>query len=238
MKAAFEAKQNAAATTSAVGNRIDSAVKANPIPTFAQGLLAIMDLWPALRLAVAEELGGPDSAEKRTWMASEVMDYFEEAYNTAKASPGASSSEEAVADIIDQDDLADMLLGMLSDEFTLDLDDGSDEQVAKDIIQLWKEVVRGETRIAEAFIKAASSNKGKKPAGRIAAEQEVDENGNPIDGDDDDEDDDDEDYETDDDAMDVDDEEAPKLVEAKPKQEPVVDEDGFELVQKKGGKRK
>lgn len=232
MKAAFEAKQqqpqqpssSAQAATTATP-AVDAAVQANPIPTFARGAVAILELWPALRLAVAEELGGPESAEKRTWMASEVVDYFESAFGRERERK--ESTDESRGDIIDVDDLADMLFGMVSDEFDLDLEDKSEEEVAKQIVKLWKAVVRGETLQVEELERAASTNKGKKQS--LDREQEYDEDGNPISGDEDGSEEDE-----DDDAMDVDDKEAPELVEARPtKHEPVVDEDGFELVQKK-----
>lgn len=44
---------------------------------FARAVLAILDIWPALTIAVKEEWGGVESKEKKTWMASTVIDEFE-----------------------------------------------------------------------------------------------------------------------------------------------------------------
>lgn len=198
------------------------------IPLFARGTIALLTLWPALRLAVAEQWGGPDSAAKRTWMISEVVDYFES--SIPGSSNGKALSAEQLGDIVDEEDLEELLEGMISDEFEADLEDNSIEQVAGDIVRLWKNVVKGEdgmVRELEELVRTMGGSKVR--AQRGEEEGEVDEDGNPILGDSGSED------ESGDEDVDMDAGEGKKVVE-KEKQEPVVDEDGFTLVQKKGKK--
>ncbi|KAJ3482268.1 hypothetical protein NLI96_g7094 [Meripilus lineatus] len=95
---------------------------------FARGVIARLATWPALRVAVDENWGGPDSDKKRTWLASVVVDAFEQ-----------------------EDPLPDgpyielMLLQVLEDEFDVTLEDGSAEQIADDIVRLWEEVHVGKS---------------------------------------------------------------------------------------------
>lgn len=202
----------------------------------ARGVISILDLWPALRLAISEKWAGDDSAQRRTDIQSYIIDVFEDAIQQDHGSVEAAASLQASAsgahpldDVIDQDELADCLIAAMQEAFEVDLEDGSDETVAKDIIRLWKQLVRGNTTMLQEVETLAAQKAGQKvKASGQDGEQEVDEDGNPVDEDDD------EDMETDGD----DDEEAPKLVDTKANEpkEPVVDEDGFTLVQK--GSRK
>jgi pre-rRNA-processing protein TSR2 len=195
---------------------------ASHLTTFARGVLAIVELWPALRLAVSEQWGGTESEDKRTWIASSIVDLFEEALT-------APSIEDTTAPI-DQDDLADMLHGMILDEFEADLDDGSPDGVATDVIKLWTEVISGKQDMVVELEGLVEKNKGKKVQAVNQGGDEDDESGSEDDSED-------EDDEGKDDKMDVDDQ-PPKLVERKEPQEPIVDEDGFTLVQGKGKGRK
>jgi pre-rRNA-processing protein TSR2 len=200
---------------------------AQPTPDlalFARGTIALFTLWPALRLAVSEQWGGPESAEKRTWMISEVVDYFE---SCLPKSNEPQLSEDQLADLVDQDDLAEMLEGMISDEFEVDLDDGSADEVAGDVVKLWKKLAKGDKAMVDELEELVRTTGGKKvqAQGNGDDDEELDEDGNPIpDSDDSSEED-----------VEMTSIDAP--VQPKEKQEPVVDDDGFTLVQKKGGKK-
>jgi pre-rRNA-processing protein TSR2 len=202
-----------------------SAQQSTPnLALFARGTIALFTLWPALRLAVAEQWGGPESAEKRTWMISEVVDYFE---SCLPKSTEPQLSEDQLADLVDQDELAEMLEGMVSDEFEVDLDDGSADEVAGDVVKLWKKLTKGDKAMVEELEELVRSTAGKKvqAQGHGDDEQELDEDGNLLEGSDD---------SSDDDDVEMANTEGPP--EPKEKQEPVVDDDGFTLVQKKGKK--
>ena len=169
---------------------------------FARGVIARLAYWPALRIAVDQSWGGPESAEKRTWIASVIVDAFEE----QDPSPDDQYIEE-------------MLLQVMEDEFTANLEDGSAESVAKDIVRLWENVQAGKQDIALLYEQQAEKLKGKK----FEVQEEV---GSGSDSGDD------EDGE--DDGSDV--EESPQLIhrgEKPTKEEPQVDEDGFTLVKSK-----
>jgi pre-rRNA-processing protein TSR2 len=43
---------------------------------FTEGLNYVLRSWSALKLAVEQDWGGPDSAEKRDWMAETLVEYF------------------------------------------------------------------------------------------------------------------------------------------------------------------
>ncbi|ORY21424.1 Pre-rRNA-processing protein TSR2-domain-containing protein [Naematelia encephala] len=201
---------------------------------FARGVLALLDLWPALTVAVAEEWGGPESGEKKTWIASTLIDEYENRALYLSSTHGHRHIDPATANDppLDTDDLGDMLNQMMSDEFDANVEDGSIDRLASDIIRLWKDVLAPTPeRSAEAVVEALEK-KAREVAGTVVKAKtrdmmvEVDE----------DDDDDESGSESEDDTMDVD--EAPQLVPAEDKQreEPVVDDDGFTLVQGKGRK--
>jgi len=207
------------------------------IPIFARGVLAILDLWPALTIAVREEWGGPESADKKTWIASTIIDEFE-----SRASYIPSTTSSGPSDVADpttandppleHDDLADLVNQMMSDEFESNIEDGSIDAVAADIVRLWRDILQPATgalpsTVVDALERKAAEVKGKGvQATRGAGLQN--ENGEE-----------DSDSEWDDeseDGMEVD--EAPQLAPVERERvEPVVDDDGFTLVQPKTKKR-
>jgi pre-rRNA-processing protein TSR2 len=207
------------------------------IPIFARGVLAILDLWPALTIAVREEWGGPESADKKTWIASTIIDEFE-----SRASYVPSSTSSGPSDVADpttandppleHDDLADLINQMMSDEFESNIEDGSIDAVAADIVRLWRDILQPATgaqpsTVVDALERKAAEVKGKGIQATKGAGLQ-NENGEE-----------DSDSEWDDeseDGMDVD--EAPQLAPVERERvEPVVDDDGFTLVQPKTKKR-
>ena len=94
---------------------------------FAKGVIARLELWPALRIAVQNDWGGPDSSQKRTWIASVIVDTFEE----QPMPPNAEYIEE-------------MLLQIMDDEFETIVEDHSVESVAQDITNLWRDIHLGD----------------------------------------------------------------------------------------------
>jgi pre-rRNA-processing protein TSR2 len=172
---------------------------------FARGVIAVLAKWPVLKLAVDEGWGGPSSLAKRTWLASIIVDEFE-------------------TRVLDQDDVEDIILQAMADEFEVEIDDGSSEMVARTIVKLWAEVSEGRDGMVLELEAQADRLKGKR-VDVVVQKGNGDEDWEGESGDEED------------DEMDVD--EAPQLIQPTdpppPKQEPVVDEDGFTLVQ---GKRK
>ena len=207
------------------------------IPIFARGVLAILDLWPALTIAVREEWGGPESADKKTWIASTIIDEFE-----SRASYIPSTTSSGPSDVADpttandppleHDDLADLVNQMMSDEFESNIEDGSIDAVAADTVRLWRDILQPApgaqpSTVVDALERKAAEVKGKGIQATKGAGLQ-NENGEE-----------DSDSEWDDeseDGMEVD--EAPQLVPVERERvEPVIDDDGFTLVQPKTKKR-
>jgi pre-rRNA-processing protein TSR2 len=179
------------------------------IVLFARGVIARLAVWSTLRIAVQENWGGPDAKQKPTWIASTIVDSFQEE-----------------AEQPDEQYIEEMLLQIMTDEFEAVLEDDSAVSVAKDIVRMWLETKEGEDDTVRKYEELAEKIKGKK----IEVKETVDS--------DDDEWEDDEDGE---DYIDENEEEVPQLIEhqATPrhKDEPVVDDEGFMLVQGKGKRR-
>lgn len=205
------------------------------IVLFARGTLAILDLWPALTIAVSEQWGGSESAEKKTWIASTLIDEFESRATYLPIPVPDSSAPSVVGPVVDpadandppldQDDIIDLLTQIMEDEFEARLEDGSIEAVASDVVRLWKDLLTEEKPeiIVEALERKA--NEVRRTGVQVSkGAQDEDDSSSGEEGD----------------EMEVDGDEAPQLVareERREKQEPVVDDDGFTLVQK-GGRRR
>ena len=168
---------------------------------FARGVIARLAIWATLRIAVQENWGGPHGPAKRTWLASAIVDSFE---NQITNPPDDVYIEET-------------LLQVMADEFETEIEDGSAESVAKDIVRLWEETQAGKEESVIRFEGLAEKVRGK----RVNAEEKAVS---------------DEDEEWEDDEI-TDGEEAPQLLSRvegpAPPRESVVDQDGFTLVQSK-----
>ncbi|KJA16086.1 hypothetical protein HYPSUDRAFT_47727 [Hypholoma sublateritium FD-334 SS-4] len=173
---------------------------------FARGVIARLAIWTTLRIAVQENWGGPDAAAKRTWLASEIVDAFEDQ-----------------ASIPDDQYIEELLLQVMVDEFEAVVEDGSGESVAKDIVRLWEESSVGKQDLVIKFEELAEKAKGKKAN---AQEKVVSEDEEDWEDDDDGEDD-----ESDGDEA----PQLIEHPASRPNpREPEVDEDGFTKVKGKG----
>lgn len=120
---------------------------------FAKSIMLTFELWPAMRLAVSEQWGGPDSADKRDFLLSHLCDQY--------GNPGSAFEP-------DLDDLADILEGYMIDEYEARLEDGSPDWVAGRIVGLHRVIFAPEedTTKAQAAVaeleKAYEELKGKK----------------------------------------------------------------------------
>ena len=197
---------------------------------FARGVIARLEVWPALRVAVEQGWGGPSSREKRRWLASEIVNAFDGDGDDDDEPPSADMDVDVDVDMSmssrahgkkkkstpDAEYVALMLAQALEDEFDAAFEDGSVEAVAADIVALWgagEDVVREWERKAEGV-------RGKK----VDVQEVVD---------------DEDEWEDESGEDDEDEDTVPQLMPAdaaqvqrpaKPK--PVIDDDGFTLVQK------
>jgi pre-rRNA-processing protein TSR2 len=216
----------ATATATATAEAPPPAPAPNPaLILFARGVIARLELWPALRIALEQGWGssGPSSSsrEKRLWLASEIVDAF--AFVDNDNDNGDDDSARVRARAPDAEYIGLMLAQVLEDEFDATFEDGSVEAVAEDIVKLWG---AGED-VVGMWERKAEGARGKK----VDVREEV---GSDEDGD--------EDEWEDEESGEEEEEGAPQLVPAaaaaaaevqrlaRPK--PVIDEDGFTLVQK------
>lgn len=201
------------------------------LPTYARGVFAVLHMWPALRIAVQQGWGGN---EGRTALAEDIVDLF---YTTATEAPASTPATDAVPD---QEDIEDVLLHVVTHAFHVLLEDGSEVTIAKDLTALWLECVSraGQTPpfsdagLMEKFEAAADKAKAEDGVKQYAVQR----------GADDDSDDEDDSGDDSDEEMEGVEEAQPAAAAAagpsRPKEEPEIDEDGFQTVtKKKGGRR-
>jgi pre-rRNA-processing protein TSR2 len=166
----------------------------------------VLNNWPALTLAVQSNWGGPTSSDKRDWLCGAISDMLNERPET------------------DAEDLEDVLIQVMNDEFEVMVDDESAGNVAAEIMDFKAQTARGEFGAIQQLWDTWQK-KGNQKASAASMFKKVDAR--------------DEDQETDEEEDDSEDEdvemgEAPSLVRApREKVEPQVDEDGFTMVKKK-----
>ncbi|KAK3402109.1 Pre-rRNA-processing protein TSR2-domain-containing protein [Sordaria brevicollis] len=198
---------------------------------FEQGVAIALHLWPALSLAVQNNWGGPDSADKRDWFAGAIVDLFpdlnkvlapasekQQQQTTTQKSSGDDHHDEATEEP-DQLDIETVLLQVMLDEFEVNVDDDSAFEVAEQILRVRLGCLKGKFDEVDALRRRFEGKGGNKNVVFKKAEDQ----------------DNDTDWDTDDDEeADSDEEmgEAPALVPTQPKEkvEPEVDEDGFTKV--------
>jgi len=82
---------------------------------FTHSTALIIHMWSALDIAVQNEWAGPDSADIRDWLGGVIVDMF--SFPTVKK--------------VETEDVEDVLIQVLDDEFELRLEDDSAYQVSK-----------------------------------------------------------------------------------------------------------
>jgi len=191
----------------------------------ARALLARLAVWPVLRIAVDSSWGGPESKQKRSWMASELLEVFESPSAYSTLSPNSASNQ------VDEDYIEEMILQMMSDEFDCVVEDGSSADVAADVLKLWKEAQSGGEKAIEQCMTFWEEKERAIQGKRIQAQEiKVEDEGEWEDGGDESGNEEDEE-DGNEDGMQVD--EPPALVDRRNQEDPVVDEDGFTLVKGK-----
>ncbi|KAL4887167.1 Pre-rRNA-processing protein TSR2-domain-containing protein [Aspergillus karnatakaensis] len=180
-----------------------------PIPETAPayldlGITLAINAWPALSLAVTSNWGGPTSSDKRDWLCGAISEMLTDRPET------------------DAEDLEDVLIQVMNDEFDVVVDDESAGEVAARIMEIRGMVSKGEfgevRAMWESWEKKSVQRANALPAGFRRGEDQD----NETDGEEDD---------SEDEEGDVDMGEAPELVRApRERVEPEVDEDGFTKV--------
>lgn len=132
------------------------------------GVAVILYTWPALRLAVQNTWGGPQSGAKRDWLCETV--------------PGVLLDAEDV----DDGYVEELLMQVMDDEFEVVIDDNSIEEVSKAIVKVFKDCLRGEFEGVKTLFEKWVEKEG-------SSVNAVEGKGDTDDEDDDDDDDDDDD---------------------------------------------
>lgn len=177
---------------------------------FELGIWLALYNWSVLDVAVQDGWGGPDSAEKRDWLAGQVAELFE-TYSS-----------------IGLDEISERLTQVMADEFDTVVEDDSELPVAIEIVEVYKQCQKNDyEHVAEVFKKyqerEALRAQGKLPKTKTEVLENSDGSSDEGEG-----------------EWEDDDKETPQLANAEPKERegPIIDDDGFELVTKKGrGKR-
>ncbi|KAK5780347.1 Tsr2p PWA37_002692 [Arxiozyma heterogenica] len=167
---------------------------------FELGISMLVYSWDALDIAVINQWGGIESAEKRDWITGIIVDLFKN--NKAVDSPL----------------LEETLLYAMLDEFDTHVDDGSAQPIANNMIILYDECRQlNYSRVEELYTKwlerqKTGANKERYvEINKVISDSEEDEDMNV--------------------------EVEQDHIEPASRYEPIIDDDGFEMVQKKGRRR-
>ena len=190
------------------GQEQDQQQQQQQLSRLDQAILLAIHTWPAMSLAVSSNWGGPTSSDKRDWLCGAISDILQDRPET------------------DAEDLEDILIQVMNDEFDVVVDDESAGGVAV-MIMRFKEQVRigefGELDELWTDWEEKRKRKGGGGAGNMFKK---------VEGDDKEQETSDEDEEDDDGDVEMD--EAPELVStsAAPRErvEPEVDDEGFTKV--------
>lgn len=177
---------------------------------FDLSIALTLSTWPALTLAVQNSWGGPESSEKRDWFAGAISDLIA---NTPDA---------------DIDYVEEFMLQVMNDEFDVNIEDSSGEEVAARIIGLRKLTLQGDFTMVDDMYRDWQQRQQNGGSGKFNFQHvELGEHEGETDWD--------SDYLDEVEDEDVEMGEAPALVKApKEKLQPKVDEDGFtEVISKK-----
>lgn len=170
---------------------------------FELGVSMCVYKWDALEVAVQNQWGGPDSADKRDWITGIVVELFNDR-------------------VVDMQSVEELMLNAMEDEFDVNVEDDSVLPILALIFKIYRDCLQGNYQIVEQMYLAWQEK-------QLRRQQELhkyavnvlEDPMNPSSEDEEDEEI----------------SEAPQLVqEPQEFSGPIVDEDGFELVQKKGRK--
>lgn len=192
-------------STSTNGRTRSSGPTSNPSPAATKiELLVSLHLhsWPALTLAIQNQWGGASSNDKRDWLAGAVSDLL------------------ANGEVTDVEDVEEVLIQVMVDEFEVVVDDATPAEIAARIIRGRQRILDGDYAEVDQMLARWEEKQGRGP--EKLSFRRVEE----VDGEQDTE------WESGEEAgeEDVDMEEAPQLVVAGPRQEkrePEMDEEGF-----------
>ncbi|GAB4815978.1 hypothetical protein N2152v2_003024 [Parachlorella kessleri] len=185
-------------------------------PVFEEGVALAFGRWTALQLGVVNEWGGPSSREKAQALLEDTIDWFYQ-------------HKGKDHEYLDLEDLFDEALQV---DFNIQAEDDSPYQMARNLVNLYSQVAAGDYSYVEALRQLPNANTAaacQRDPAQQGGEEESSSEG------------DDEDMEGQEGQdMEMDDAPPPGVPlqqqqqEPEQRQQPVVDEDGFQVVQRKG----
>ncbi|PGH08152.1 pre-rRNA-processing protein TSR2 [Blastomyces parvus] len=98
----------------------------DPAAQFDLGITLILNSWPALNLAVQSSWGGPSSSDKRDWLCGAISNLFVDRPET------------------DAEDIEDVLIQVMNDEFDVVVDDESAGDIGRRIMEIRQETLKGD----------------------------------------------------------------------------------------------
>jgi pre-rRNA-processing protein TSR2 len=113
------------------------------VDEFRAGVTACLRSWSALRTAVDQGWGGPDSVAKAEELRSSLLHHFD-----FRACPVRS---------LTLDDLEDNLAIYMEEEYSVVLEDASERQVADTIWRMYETCCRGDPALARQVVEAAET---------------------------------------------------------------------------------
>jgi pre-rRNA-processing protein TSR2 len=125
------------------GNDPAAAANAQVVDEFRAGVTACLRSWSALRTAVDQTWGGPDSAAKAEELRSSLLQHFD-----FRACPIKS---------LTLDDLEDNLAIYMEEEYSVVLEDASERQVADTIWRMYEMCFRGDLTMARQVVEMGES---------------------------------------------------------------------------------
>ncbi|KAI5956648.1 TSR2 [Candida margitis] len=176
---------------------------------FELGVCMAVYKWEELATAVENSWGGPKSAEKRDWISGIVIDLFKE------------------SSVVDIQLIEETLLYAMVDEFDVQVDNDSALEIAALVMKFYKQVQEHKYDQVDALYAKWQEKRSTHGENRHVHIDEDPNNPDVSDDDDDEEEDEDDDMEID----------GNNDGKQEHKEEPIVDDDGFQLVQKKGRRR-
>lgn len=177
---------------------------------FELGVSMLIHNWDSLDIAVVNQWGGPDSSDKRDWITGIVISLFKE------------------NNVVDVGLIEETLLYAMVDEFETNVEDDSALLVAHNIIKLYEECFNMNYNTVEILY---TNWIEKQKSGIKRAPVKIEGNDSSDDGYSEDEDQNMEVHEHEHNHSHI------NHYAEEHETEPIVDDDGFELVQKKGKKR-
>lgn len=111
---------------------------------FRAGVTAVLRTWSAFRTAVESHWGGDDSLRKAEDLRNNILEHFD----------GSSVPPKSMSDVTD---LEDALAIYMEEEFSLQLEDRSEQETARLIWEMYDKCSKGDFQLALQMVESAET---------------------------------------------------------------------------------